>query len=208
MKVHLTRTGERIDRRTPTTVRARNRLLKEQAEWTRLKNARLSGELVDAIHHFGRTEQFIAEARRLLRAGGTLAAIGMDPHHGRDYWCVYDYFPETKATDRARYPSSGQMIDVMLQAEFEGVDCRAACRFAQTRRGRSVLEDPELQRRGCSQMALLSDEQYAAGLERIVAALELSKSEPPEFKVDIAMMMLCAQVPDRGEERGTDSKSP
>jgi phage terminase Nu1 subunit (DNA packaging protein) len=34
--------------RSPTTVRARNRLLKEQAEWTRLKNARLAGDLVDA----------------------------------------------------------------------------------------------------------------------------------------------------------------
>jgi phage terminase Nu1 subunit (DNA packaging protein) len=40
--------GERIDRKAPTTVKARNRLLKEQAEYTRLKNARLSGELVDA----------------------------------------------------------------------------------------------------------------------------------------------------------------
>ena len=37
-------------------------------------------------------------------------------------------------------------------------------------------------------MAVLSDDQYATGMERIVAALELSKSEPPEFKVDIAMM--------------------
>jgi terminase small subunit / prophage DNA-packing protein len=34
--------------RSPRTVRARNRLLKEQAEYARLKNARLSGELVDA----------------------------------------------------------------------------------------------------------------------------------------------------------------
>jgi terminase small subunit / prophage DNA-packing protein len=33
--------------RSPTTVRARNRLLKEQAEWARLKNARLAGEPVD-----------------------------------------------------------------------------------------------------------------------------------------------------------------
>jgi hypothetical protein len=61
--------------------------------------------------------------------------------------------------------SSGQIIDAMVQAGFERVDCRVACRFAQTRRGRSVLEDPELQRRGCSQMALLTDEQYAAGME-------------------------------------------
>ena len=67
---------------------------------------------------------------------------------------MYDYFPETKATDLARYPSSGQVIDAMLRAGFARVDCRVACRFAHARPGRSVLEDPELQRRGCSQMAL------------------------------------------------------
>jgi len=152
---------------------------------------------VNAIHHFGRIDQFIVEARRLLRPGGYLSVIGMDPHHGRDRWCVYDYFPQTRATDLARYPSSGQIIDTMLQVGFTRVDCRVACRFAQTRRGRSVLEDPELQRRGCSQMALLTDEQYAAGMERIGAAFH-SQSAPPDFKVDIAMMMQCGQVGDHG----------
>jgi ubiquinone/menaquinone biosynthesis C-methylase UbiE len=56
---------------------------------------------VNAIHHFVYFEEFIAEAKRLLRSGGTLAVIGMDPHHGRDQWCVYDYFPETRAADLA-----------------------------------------------------------------------------------------------------------
>jgi hypothetical protein len=111
---------------------------------------------------------------------------------------VYDYFPETKATDLACYPSSGQIIDAMLRAGFARVDFRVACRFAQTRRGRSVLEDPELRRRGCSQIALLTDEQYAAGMERIAAALRRSKSESPELKMDIAMMMQCGHVRDHG----------
>jgi hypothetical protein len=46
-------------------------------------------------------------------------------------------------------------------------------------------------------MALLTDEQYAAGMERIAAALRRPGSEPPEFIVDIAMMMQCAQVRDQ-----------
>jgi ubiquinone/menaquinone biosynthesis C-methylase UbiE len=60
---------------------------------------------INAIHHFQGIEQFIAEARRLLRPG--VAAIGMDPHHGRDYWCVYDYFPETKPFRRDAAGSRG-----------------------------------------------------------------------------------------------------
>jgi ubiquinone/menaquinone biosynthesis C-methylase UbiE len=150
---------------------------------------------VNAIHHFDRLDGFIAEARRLLRRGGTLAVIGMDPHHGRDYWCVYDYFPETKVTDLARYPSSGQITDAMLRAGFDHVGCEVACHFTEARLGRAVFDDPELQRRGCSQMALLTDEEYAAGIERIRSILRSSKlDEPPVFKVDIAMMMQCGHV--------------
>ena len=111
------------------------------------------------------------------------------------HWCVYDYFPETRATDLARYPSSGQIIDAMLRAGFDRVECKVACHFAQARLGRAVLDDPELQRNGCSQMALLSDEQYAAGIERIESAIRRSKQGVPAlFKVDIEMMMQCGHV--------------
>jgi hypothetical protein len=58
-----------------------------------------------------------------------------------------------------------------------------------------VFDDPELQRRGCSQMTLPTDDQYAAGIEGIRSALRLSKPEErPVFKVDIAMMMQCGHV--------------
>ena len=150
---------------------------------------------INAIHHFGRFERFISEARRALRPAGILAVIGMDPHHGRDYWCVYDYFPETKPKDLARYPPSGQIADAMLRAGFDRVECAIACRFGTTRVGAAVFDDPELQRNGCSQMALLTDEQYAAGIERIRSAIRRSKPDAPVlFKVDIAMMMQCGYL--------------
>jgi len=150
---------------------------------------------VNAIHHFERFEEFIVEAKRLLRPGGRLVVMGMDPHHGRDQWCVYDFFPETRMADLVRYPSSGQITDAMLRAGFSGVECRAAARFRQTRHGRAILADPELQRNGCSQLALLSDAQYEAGISRIESALR--RAEPEDavaFKVDIAMMLECGTV--------------
>jgi hypothetical protein len=83
----------------------------------------------------------------------------------------------------------------MLRAGFDRVDCRMACRFAQTRIGRTVFDDPELQRNGCSQMALLTDEQYAAGIERINSAISRSITrEPPVFKAKIAMILICGNV--------------
>jgi ubiquinone/menaquinone biosynthesis C-methylase UbiE len=150
---------------------------------------------LNAIHHFNRFDAFIAEAKRLLRPGGMLAVIGMDPHHGRDYWCIYDYFPETRPTDLVRYPSSGKIADAMLAAGFEHVECSVACRFSHTRRGAAVFNDPELQRNGCSQMALLTDEQYAQGIARIRSAVQNAKDgETPTFKVDIAMMLVSGVV--------------
>src|SRR6266850_350603 len=47
---------------------------------------------VNAFHHFSQPRDFISEARRLLRPGGALAVMGMDPHAGRDRWYLYDYF--------------------------------------------------------------------------------------------------------------------
>lgn len=148
---------------------------------------------VNAIHHFEQIDDFIGEARRVLKPGGILATIGMDPHHGHDRWCVYDYFPETRAIDLARYPSTGRVTDAMLRAGFGRMESRVACRFAQNRIGRAVLDDPELRRNGCSQMALLTDEQYAAGMNRIIAALHAAEGlEPPVFSGEISMMMVCA----------------
>jgi ubiquinone/menaquinone biosynthesis C-methylase UbiE len=150
---------------------------------------------VNALHHFGRFEDFIVEAHRVLKPGGMLASFGMDPHHGGDSWCVYDYFPETRAIDLARYPSSGAIIDAMLRAGFDSVECRTACRFAADRIGEQVFDDPELQRRGCSQMALLTDEQYAAGIARMKSAIaEAPLNKPPVFKADIAMMLQSGRV--------------
>ena len=150
---------------------------------------------VNAIHHFEQFEEFIAEAKRLLRPAGTLIVIGMDPHHGHDRWCVYDYFPETRVADLARYPSSGQITDAMLRAGFRGVECRVASRFRQTRWGRAVFADPELQRNGCSQLALLSDSQYEAGIRRIESSLRRAeRADAVAFEVDIAMMLDCGTV--------------
>ncbi len=145
---------------------------------------------VNAVHHFPDLDGFIAEAWRLLRRGGTLAVIGMDPHRGRDRWCVHDYFPETRAIDLARFPSSGAIADAMLRAGFDRVECATACRITEIRIGEAVLTDPELQRRGCSQMALLTDDQYEAGINRVKSALQTANpNNPPEFTADIALML-------------------
>jgi SAM-dependent methyltransferase len=151
---------------------------------------------VNAFHHFAHPHSFIAEARRLLRAAGALAIIGMDPHSGRDRWCVYDYFPETREIDLARFPSGGTIVDWMVAAGFDGVEWRVAERIIQPHVGRSVLESPILQKHGTSQLALLTDEAYAAGMDRLKAAVRKAEAsgESLVFPVDVSLTIVTGYV--------------
>jgi len=126
---------------------------------------------VNAIHHFQRQRDFVLEARRLLRPGGTLVVAGMDPRAHRHRWYIYDYFMGTYETDLERFPSWGTVADWLIEAGFEQVEWRLVERINDPKVGREIFSDPFLQKSACSQLALLSDEAYAAGLRRMVTAL-------------------------------------
>lgn len=152
---------------------------------------------VNAIHHFQQPGPFVAEARRLLRPGGALAVVGSDPRYPGDRWYVYDYFPGTYETDLARFPSWGTVLDWMLAAGFAPVQWRLVERIVAEKVGRSVLADPFLEKSAVSQLALLSDEAYAAGLARIQAALIEAEAagETRTFPVAFALSMLVGWLP-------------
>ncbi len=152
---------------------------------------------VHALHHFDHPRSFISEARRLLAPGGTLAIIGMDPHAGRDEWYVYQYFTGTYEMDLARFPAGETILAWMRAAGFDGVEQRLAEHILQPRVGRDVLQSHFLQKHGTSQLTLLTDEAYAAGLGRIEAALTKAEAaaERLVFPVDICLMLFTGQVP-------------
>ena len=58
--------------------------------------------------------------------------------------------------------------------------------------GRAVLDDPFLKKHATSQLALLSDEAYAAGLRRIKAALAEADNDLC-FPVEIISEMIVGQ---------------
>ncbi len=151
---------------------------------------------VNALHHFPEKQAFIAESRRVLRSGGVWVNVGMDPHSGRDQWYLYDYFPGTRETDRQRFPSAGTLVDWVKAAGFERAAWVTAERITNTLRGRAVLDDPFLQKHGTSQLALLSEEDYLAGLARLRQALSAAEAagEAATFRVDLWMSAVVARV--------------
>lgn len=151
---------------------------------------------VNAIHHFQRPRDFLFNARRLLRPGGTLAVAGMDPRAHRHRWYIYDHFPGTYETDLARFPSWGMVLDWMIEAGFEGIEWRLVERIEAHKVGRGIFSDPFLQKDACSQLALLSDEAYAAGLRRIATAIAESEArgESITFSTDLWQAMLVGRA--------------
>jgi ubiquinone/menaquinone biosynthesis C-methylase UbiE len=151
---------------------------------------------VDAIHHFGDPRTFVVEAARLLRPGGALAVVGMDPRTHRDRWYVYDYFPGTYETDLARFPAWDTVLDWMRAAGLARLERRTVERIVDHKTGRGVLADPFLRKEACSQLALLSDEAYAAGLRCVEAALDAAEArgETLTFPTDLHIAMLAGWV--------------
>ncbi|WP_437733900.1 class I SAM-dependent methyltransferase [Sorangium sp. So ce1335] len=142
-------------------------LLLGTAERLPLPDAQLDCVLcVNALHHFPDPPAFMAEAFRVLRARGLLLNIGLDPHRGIDRWFVYDHFDETLALDRARFASASTLKRWLEQAGFIADETRLAMRLGRRRPAAELLADG-IDPRVTSQLALLSPEAHARGVERI-----------------------------------------
>lgn len=126
---------------------------------------------VDAIHHFADPAAFIARAYALLDGGGVLAIIGTNPHQGKEIWYAYEYFSGMYETDLQRFPTQERMMHWMTAAGFANVAVQTVERIEEAKEGRAVLDDPFLRKNACSQMALLSEEVYRAGINQIVIDL-------------------------------------
>jgi ubiquinone/menaquinone biosynthesis C-methylase UbiE len=151
---------------------------------------------VSAFHHFDDQRGFLQKARRLIRPGGALAVIGMNPHAGRDQWYLYEYFRGTYETDLQRYPKPDTFKDWMIGAGFRSVEQRIVDRIADTRKGRTVFDDPMLGRAGTSALAALTDAEYHAGLARIRSAIARSEALGDEvvFPVDLSLNMMVGRL--------------
>ena len=151
---------------------------------------------VNAFHHFPEKRAFISRAAQTLRPEGILAIIGMDPHTGQDRWSLYHYFEGTREADRARYPSAEAIQSWLLEEGFVQVTSGTAEHIVHTMTGAVVLQSPFLQKDGTSQLALLTEEAYAAGLERINADLHQAEKagQTLEFVVDISLALVTGRA--------------
>ncbi len=125
---------------------------------------------VNALHHFADRQQFFREARRILRPGGALMTIGKDPFAECDTWWVYDYFPETRPIDRARFAPARILRGELARAGFTWAESFEADHIERAQSASEALQTGVVDRAFTSQLSVLSDDAFAAGVERLRAA--------------------------------------
>ena len=133
---------------------------------------------INAFHHFEDKGAFVAEARRVIRDDGAIMIVGLDPHTGSDQWWVYDYFPSTRPIDLARYASTSAIREMLAEVGFGSIETSVAQHFPASMPFENALERGYLDRGSTSQLAVMPDDEYRTGMERL-------RAERPMIRADL-----------------------
>ena len=99
----------------------------EHAPWRNASFDRIV--CVNALTHFSDRDRFFIEARRLLRPGGGLLNVGLDPHTTRDQLVAHDYFPETIGIDQTCFAPVRIIRGELAKAGFAWAESSEADRI-------------------------------------------------------------------------------
>jgi ubiquinone/menaquinone biosynthesis C-methylase UbiE len=174
----------------------------ERLPWARESFGRVF--CINALHHFHDKVAFLAETIRVLRPGGLLMTVGLDPHAGLDRWYIYEYFDNVLEIDRHRYPASNQIREWMEAAGFADCVTREIQRLPVRLAAREALEQGRLDKTVASQLSVLTDEEYRHGIDRVREAIESAerRGESLSLNADLRLYGTFGTVPARVKKTG------
>jgi ubiquinone/menaquinone biosynthesis C-methylase UbiE len=146
-----------------------------------------------AFHHFPDKPQVVQAAYRLLRPGGAFAIVNFDPHeHRPEDWTIYTYFEGSYETDLKRFPALADQEAMLRYAGFQQISSPVVQLIGSKIPGEEILDSYWLRKESSSQLILLSEEVYQAGLGRVrqVVATAQAKGEKIVFRTQLRNRMV------------------
>ena len=126
---------------------------------------------INAFHHFEDKVGFLTEASRVLVPGGQVMTVGLWILTLVNGGTSTRYLEPVLAIDKGRYPSSNQIREWMLALQFSSVRTSDVQHLPVRLSARSAIEQGRLAKSATSQLAVLTDDEYQRGFERIAAHL-------------------------------------
>jgi len=147
-----------------------------------------------ADHHVADRDGLFGEVWRVLRPGGWLVLINVDPWGMADSW-LYRYFPEAWEMDQRRFLPAGRLVRCL---EALGFTTRL-----ERQEGKPIISLAQVyaqaqDRATCSNLGLLPEEAWRAGLARIEAEMAHRGAEMP-VPAPFALLHLIAVKLSTGE---------
>jgi SAM-dependent methyltransferase len=138
--------------------------------------------LMQMVLHLTVRSRALAEARRVLEAGGRLAVCTLDPAEVEEFWLAR-WFPSYPAIDRARFPAPHELADELRAAGFAEV--RTVPLVEEIVHSRQAALE-QLRGRFASSFALIPDDEYQDGLRRAEAEM------PDPMRSELRLAILSA----------------
>jgi ubiquinone/menaquinone biosynthesis C-methylase UbiE len=129
-----------------------------------------------SFHHFPDKPQVVEAALALLRPGGAFAISNFDPRDSENIYPIYEYFEGTYANDLRRFPSITTQKTMLRRAGFVKIRSAIVEIIDEEVVGDDILDNYWFQKNACSQLMLLTDEAYQAGIRRIQAVVNEAKN--------------------------------
>ncbi len=139
-----------------------------------------------AFHHFVDKPRALDELLRATAPGGGLRIWNLCPEHQPGWW-VHRFFPGTVAIDEARFWSARRIVEAL---EARGLTVEAKVEVSLYRAPLDALI-AEAERRDVSELALIDDDAFRAG----VAALREAREAGPTVLDESALLTVRARRP-------------
>lgn len=144
-----------------------------------------------ALHHFEDKVAALDELARVMRPGASLRVTNIVAEQMPGWW-IYRFFPEARLEDEKRFWS---VPLICYELERRGVEI-SRCEITQRHPTRTLRELlARALRRDVSELAILPEPSYEAGIARLEHELERA----PDASIRDEVALLCLEARHRGE---------